>query len=90
MDNLSKPEVLEGAVDAMIDNIKNRLLQDYHVRVAQDANGTFMLDSIPNISPQYSFPNNGESYYIECRLQMTFRFNVSMSRSRRTHSRACG
>lgn len=76
MDNLSKPEVLEGSVDAMIDTIKNTLLQDYTFVSLKDANGNIFLDSIPNISRSYSFPNNGESYYIECRLQMTFRFNV--------------
>lgn len=76
MDNLSKPEVLDGSVDAMIDSIKNKLLQDISFVSLADANGTIFLDSIPNISRSYSFPNNGESYYIECRLQMTFRFNV--------------
>lgn len=76
MDNLSKPEVLEGSVDAMIDNIKNTLLEDYTFVSLADASGNIFLDSIPNISRTYNFPNNGESYYIECRLQMTFRFNV--------------
>jgi hypothetical protein len=55
MDNLSKPEVLEGAVDAMIDNIKNTLLQDYTFVSLADANGTIFLDSIPNMSRSYSF-----------------------------------
>jgi hypothetical protein len=76
MDNLSKPEVLEGSVDAMIDNIKNTLLQDISMVSLKDPSGVIMIDSIPSISRNYSFPNNGETYFIECRLQMTFRFNV--------------
>ncbi|MGY3278129.1 hypothetical protein [Bradyrhizobium sp. S3.7.6] len=76
MHTLTDPAVLDGAVDDMIDNIKNTLMQDYTFVSLKDANGDFMLDSIPNISRSYSFPNNGESYVIEGRLQMTFRFNV--------------
>jgi hypothetical protein len=76
MDALSKPEVLEGSVDTLIDLIKNTLLQDITMVSLRDPNGVLMLDSIPNISRTYNFPNNGETYYIECRLQMTFRFNV--------------
>lgn len=76
MDALSKPEVLEGSVDVLIDGIKNKLLQDITFVSLKDANGVFMLDSIPTISRTYNFPNNGETYYIECRLQMSFRFNV--------------
>lgn len=76
MDAMYKPEVLEGSVDAMIDAIKNKLLQDITFVSLKNEQGQFMLDSIPNISRTYQFPNNGETYYIECRLQMTFRFNV--------------
>lgn len=76
MDALSKPDVLNGSVDVMIDTIKNALLQDYTFVSLKWTDGTEMLDSIPTIQRTYNYPNNGESYYIECRLQMTFRFNV--------------
>lgn len=73
---LSKPQVLDGEVDDTVDLIKNTLLQDITFVSLKDESGNFMLDSIPNISRQYFYPNNGDTYYIECRLQMTFRMNV--------------
>jgi hypothetical protein len=74
MDALSKPEVLGGSVDTMIDLIQDRLLKDGTFIDLRTPTGDRVIDSIPNIARTYNFPNSGETYFLECRLQLTFRY----------------
>lgn len=77
IDNASSPAVLEGSVDTLIANILDTLLTDPTFVSLKDATGNFLTDSVPLIVRQYSFPTNGETYYLECRLQMTIRYFVN-------------
>lgn len=74
IDLASKPDVLEGSVDAKVDAILNTLLQDGTFIDLRWTDGKPVIDSVPSIQRTYQFPQIGESYYLECRLQMTFRF----------------
>jgi hypothetical protein len=74
IDLASKPDVLEGSVDARVDTVLNTLLQDGSFIDLRWTDGKPILDSVPAIVRSYQFPQIGESYTIECRLQMTFRF----------------
>lgn len=76
IDIATKPSVLEGSIDAIVDQIETTLLCDPTFVSLKDVGGNFLIDSIQQITRTYQFPNNGEAYYIECRLQMTFRFFV--------------
>lgn len=74
IDLASKPDVLEGSVDARVDTILNTLLQDGTFIDLRWTDGKPILDSVPSIVRSYQFPQIGESYTLECRLQITFRF----------------
>jgi hypothetical protein len=74
VDLASKPTVLEGSVDALVDAILNTLLTDGTFIDLRWTDGSPIIDSIPTIQRTYQFPQIGESYYLECRLQMTVRF----------------
>jgi len=74
IDLASKPDVLDGSVDTAIDLIETTLLCDGSFIDLRDLNGQPIIDSITNISRSYQFPQIGETYYLECRLQITFRY----------------
>jgi hypothetical protein len=75
IDLAADPGVLEGKVDDKIDLIENTLLSDYTFLDLRDsATNQPIIESVPQISRTYQFPRDGESYYVEARLQMTFRF----------------
>lgn len=73
-DLASKPDVLDGSVDKLIDLIQDTLLSDGTFIDLRDANNQQLIDSIPTIVRTFNFPNVGETYFLECRLAMTFRF----------------
>ncbi len=75
LDLAGKPENLEGGVDRKIDLIEETILRDPgFVNIREKGTDQIIIDSIPNISRQYLFPQQGETYYLEARLQFTFRF----------------
>jgi hypothetical protein len=75
IDLANDPAVLEGAIDNTLDLIENTLLSDYTFLDLRDsATNQPIIESVPMISRMYQFPRDAESYYIEARLQMTFRF----------------
>lgn len=64
------PEVLEGALDAEVDDIKTRLLTDpYFTQAGPSA----LWESIATINRRWYFPKSGETYFAELRLEITFR-----------------
>lgn len=75
-DSAEKPEVLAGALDPLVDLIEDTLLQDITFVSLKDANGTFVIESFPQIRRSYSYPQAGESYYMEARLSLTVRFRA--------------
>lgn len=77
LDLAGKPSVLEGGVDNKIDQIEELLLRDPEmVNVRDIETNSIVLDSIPIISRSYQFPKDGETYYMEARLQFTLRYTV--------------
>lgn len=70
----SDTDVLEGSVDTLIDQILDALLTDGTFIDLRWTDGSPVLDSVPTIQRTYNFPQIGETYYLESRLQMTFRF----------------
>lgn len=74
VDLANKPEVLEGSVDDALDLIEETLLRDGTFLDMRDAKNHPILDSIPTITRSYNFPQMGENWFLEARLQMTFRF----------------
>jgi len=70
----STPDVLDTDVDALVDLIEDTLLCDGTFIDLRDAENKPILDSIPTISRTFNFPRDGETYFLECRVQMTFRF----------------
>lgn len=76
MEESSTPSVLEGSMDALVDLIEDTILTDPTFLTIKDSNGEFLIDSVPNISRTYDFPKDGETQYIQARLQFTVRFMV--------------
>ena len=76
MDESSTPAVLEGSMDTLVDLIEDTIMTDYSFFNLTDSGGNPLIDSIPNISRTYDFPKEGETQYIQCRLQFTVRFMV--------------
>jgi hypothetical protein len=74
VDLASKPAVLEGSVDQAVDTILDTLLKDHTFIDLRWSDNSPLLDSIPTITRAYNFPNIGDTYYLECRLQMTVRY----------------
>lgn len=74
VDLATDPEVLEGSVDAKIDNIRDTLLRDHTFIDLRWTDGSAIIDSIPSITRTYQFPTNGEAYFLECRLQFQVRY----------------
>lgn len=74
IDNATDPQVLEGSLDAKVDAIRDALLKDHTFIDLRWTDNEPVIDSIPNITRTYQFPNNGETYYIECRLQFQVRY----------------
>ena len=75
IDLANDPAVLEGAIDDRLDLIENTLLCDHTFLDLRDTETDKpIIESVPQISRTYQFPRDAESYYIEARLQMTFRF----------------
>jgi hypothetical protein len=74
LDIAGKPEVIEGSVDRLVDQALDALLCDGTFLGLRDGRDRPIIDSVPAIQRSYHFPQMGESYYLECRLQMTFRF----------------
>jgi len=70
----SDPNALDTSVDNAVNDIEETLLCDGTFIDLRDLNNKPIIDSIPNITRTFQFPQNGETYYLECRLQMTFRF----------------
>lgn len=79
VDLATKPDVLDGSVDALIATILDTLLTDPTFVSLQDTSGNYLIDSVPQIVRSYQFPQNGETYYMECRLQMTIRYYVTFN-----------
>lgn len=73
-DLASKADVLAGSVDDKIDLIQDTLLCDSTFIDLRDQTGEPVLDSIPNVTRTYNFPSQGETLFLEARVQMTFRF----------------
>jgi hypothetical protein len=72
-------ESLQAFVDASVETVLNRLLQDYSFTSTlqfpgQPAESPYLIDSFPNIQRTYNFPTGTETYVVECRLQMTIRY----------------
>ena len=76
LEEASNPDVLEGSMDALVDQVENTLLSDISFLNLSDSNGDTIIDSIPAITRNYDFPKDGETQYIQCRLQFTVRFFV--------------
>jgi hypothetical protein len=75
IDLASDPSVLEGSIDSKIDQVEETLLTDYtFLDLRESATDQPIIESVPQITRTYQFPRDGDRYYIEARLQMTFRF----------------
>lgn len=75
VDESSKPAVLNGSIDANVDRILDTLLCDpTFLDLRDSASGQPIIESIPQITRTTRFPKEGETYYCEVSLQMTFRF----------------
>jgi hypothetical protein len=69
------PRVLEGVVDAQIDLIERLLLCDStFLQMLDVETGEPIIESVPERVRTYQYPKDGETYYLEARLQMTFQF----------------
>lgn len=68
------PEALDGKLDTLVDLIEDTLLQDISFVSLKGEDGKDVIESFPQIQRRYSYPQNGESYYAEVRLQITVRF----------------
>lgn len=74
-ESADKAELLDGAMDPLVDLIENTLLQDItYVNLRWTDGTTQIIEAFPTITRLYSFPNNGEFYLMECRLQITVEF----------------
>jgi hypothetical protein len=74
-DLASKPEVMEGSVDVMVDLIENTILSDSTFLDLRDAaSNQPIIEGVSQVTRTYSFPKDGETYFMECRLQMNFQF----------------
>lgn len=67
------PTVLDGSVDAAVDLIEATLLTDMSF-VGFGENAFF--EAVTGITRRRMFPQNGETYFAELRLEMTFMLRV--------------
>lgn len=75
VDLSSKSSVLDGSIDTSVDLILDTLLCDPTFLDLRDSvTGNPIIESIPQITRTTRFPKEGETYYCEVSLQMTFRF----------------
>ncbi|WP_024340987.1 hypothetical protein [Bradyrhizobium japonicum] len=74
LDEAEKPSSLDGSLDTLIDLIEDTLLQDISFVSLKDADGRAVIESFEQIQRSFNFPQLGESYYAEARLQMTVRY----------------
>jgi hypothetical protein len=71
----SDPAVLDGSIDSDVDLILDTLLCDPTFLDLRDTvTGQPIIEAIPQITRTTRFPKEGETYYCEVSLQMTFRF----------------
>jgi hypothetical protein len=73
-DSGDKPEVVDGNIDPLVDLIEDTLLKDISFVSLTWTDGSPLVESFPSIVRSYSFPQSGETYFIEVRLQITVRF----------------
>lgn len=74
LDEAEKPSSLDGSLDAVVDLIEDTLLQDISFVSLKDDNGNAVIESFEQIQRSFSFPQNGEMYYAEARLQIIIRY----------------
>lgn len=68
------PDVLDGTIADEIEAIKDTLFCD---QTFVTFGATALFESIERVARRWSFPQNGETYFVECRLEITFRGRVS-------------
>jgi len=70
MRGFEKPDVLDGQNDAAVDAIEKRLLTDASFTImGPDA----LFEAVTGITRRRNYPQDGETYFAELRLEMTFR-----------------
>lgn len=74
LESADKPDTADGALDPLVDLIEDTLLQDPSFVSLTDANGNALIESFPEIRRSYSFPQQGEAYFIEVRLVLSIKF----------------
>lgn len=75
VDVSSKPTVMEGSIDTLIDQIEDLLLTDYTLLgITDTVSGLPIIEAVTQITRIYQFPQTGETYFMECRLQITFEY----------------
>ena len=68
------PAVLDGSIDADVDAIEARLLTDpTFARFGQDA----LFEAVTGLTRRRLYPQDGETYLAELRLEITFRTRVT-------------
>lgn len=76
IDEASKPDVLEGSLDGFVDLIETTLLCDGTFLDLRDASNHPIIEAVSAVSRTYNFPREGETYFMEARLQLTFQYRV--------------
>jgi hypothetical protein len=75
LDSASKADVLEGSIDKTGSQILATLLRDPTFLDLRDVDTNLpIIESVPRIKRSHSVQKNGEAYYLELQLQMTFRY----------------
>jgi hypothetical protein len=75
LDTATKSDVLEGSIDKVGSAILDTLLCDPTFLDLRDVTTNQpIIESIPRIKRSHSVQKNGEAYYLELQLQMTFRY----------------
>jgi hypothetical protein len=75
LDTASKEDVLEGSIDKTGSHILDLLLRDPTFLGLLDTESKQpIIESVPRIRRSHQVQKNGEAYYLELRLEMTFRY----------------
>jgi len=77
LDDASSEDVLDGRVDKLLDRVEDTLFKDgtfVRLRTPDAPTGTPLLEGFTRVTRTPTYHKDGESYYLEMRLQISCQF----------------